>query len=66
MYFDESLGTVSSSLYDGLLPSNDLPYWPIITFLGSIAVFGSIGVVAQCISVRTGFVEGDLTEIRVL
>lgn len=32
----ESLGTVSSSLYAGLLPSRDFPYWPMMTFLGSM------------------------------
>src|SRR2546423_3464351 len=33
----ESCGTVSSSLYAGLVPSRDLPYWPMMTFLGSMA-----------------------------
>lgn len=33
----ESFGTVSSSLYAGLLPSSDFPYWPMMTFFGSIA-----------------------------
>lgn len=32
----ESGGTVSSSLYEGLLPSRDFPYWPMITFFGSM------------------------------
>ena len=33
----DSFGTVSSSLYPGFEPSDDLVYWPMITFLGSIA-----------------------------
>jgi hypothetical protein len=32
----DSFGTVSSSLYPGLLPSRDFPYWPMMTFLGSM------------------------------
>src|SRR5437667_8436918 len=53
----ESLGTVSSSLYAGLVPSRDLAYCPMMTFFGSM---GSIPRRTRTFSSRISSAENEM------